>query len=85
MYGFKKGDERFGTIINTGNNMGIQNSNINALNPKMTYYFKVAAVNGCTISPWSEWVPVKPDRTKTVWKYKTIIKNKIRTLINLFK
>ena len=86
LYGLKKGDERFGAIISTvNNNNGVQNGDIFALNPKTTYYFKVAAINGCTISPWSEWVPVKADRTKTIYKYKTIIKNKIKSLVNIFK
>ena len=86
IYGLKKGDERFGTIINTVNeNKGVQNADIHMLNPKITYYFKVAAINGCTISPWSEWVPAKANRKSTIYKYKTIIKNKLRTLVNIFK
>ncbi len=86
LYGFKKGDERFGAITSTLNgNNGVQNFTINALEPKKTYYFEVAAINGCTISPWSEWVPVQANKNKTIYKYKIIIKNKIRTLISLFK
>jgi len=86
LYGLKKGDERFGTFINTINeNKGVQNVDINMLNPKITYYFKVAAVNGCTMGPWSEWVPAKANRKNTIYKYKTIIKNKLKTLVNLFK
>jgi hypothetical protein len=85
LYGLKKGDERFGAIVSTvNNNNGVQNGDIMALNPKTTYYFKVAAINGCTISPWSEWVPVKSDKTKTVYKYKVIIKKGLKMLINQF-
>jgi DNA-binding beta-propeller fold protein YncE len=85
MYGLKKGDERFGTIINTvNNNKGVQNADIMALNSKTTYYFKVAAINGCTISPWSDWVPVKADKTKTVYKYKTMVLKGIKMLINQY-
>ncbi|MFA6184609.1 MAG: S8 family serine peptidase [Candidatus Shapirobacteria bacterium] len=86
LYGLKKGDERFGTFINTINeNKGVQNADINMLNPKITYYFKVAAVNGCTMGPWSEWVPAKANKKGTIYKYKTIIKNKLKTLVNIFK
>ncbi|MDD4135900.1 MAG: S8 family serine peptidase [Candidatus Shapirobacteria bacterium] len=86
LYGLKKGDERFGTFVNTINeNKGVQNVDINMLNPKITYYFKVAAINGCTMGPWSEWVPAKANRKSTIYKYKTIIKNKLKTLINIFK
>jgi len=86
LYGLKKGDERFGTFINTINeNKGVQNIDINMLNPKITYYFKVAAVNGCTMGPWSEWVPAKANRKNTIYKYKTIFKNRLKTLVNIFK
>jgi subtilisin family serine protease len=85
LYGLKKGDERFGAIVGTvNNNQGVQNADIFALNSKTTYYFKVAAINGCTISPWSDWVPVKADRTRTVYKYKTIILKGIKMLINQY-
>ena len=86
LYGLKKGDERFGAIIPTINsNQGIQNGDIFMLNPKTTYYFKVAAINGCNISPWSEWVSIKADKKKTVYKYMVVIKNKIKTLVSRFK
>jgi hypothetical protein len=85
LYGFKKGDERFGAIVGTtNNNIGVQKADILALNPKSTYYFKVAAINGCTISPWSDWVPIKADRKRTVFKYKTVIIKGIKNLINKF-
>jgi hypothetical protein len=85
LYGFKKGDERFGVFTQTINgNKGIQSADIYQLNPKLTYYFKVAAINGCATGKWSEWVSVKPSKKGIVYKYKIIIKNKIRTLINLF-
>jgi hypothetical protein len=85
LYGFKKGDERFGAIVNTVNNgLGVQNSLIGSLVPGKTYYFKVAASNGCMASDWSDWIPVKVQKNKTVIKYTTIIKNKIKTLISRF-
>jgi len=86
LYGLKKGDERFGTIISTvNNNNGIQTADIYQLNPKLTYYFKVAAINGCTISPWSDWAPAKASKKSTIYKYKTIVKNKIKQLVSIFK
>lgn len=86
IYGHKKGDERYASMISTiNNNQGEQNFTINKLNPKITYYFKVAAINGCVSGPWSEWIPAKADRKREIHKYRTIIKNKIKTLINQFK
>lgn len=85
IYGLKKGDERFGTFMPVVNsNKGVQNAEIKSLDPRLTYYFKVAALNGCNASAWSEWVPVKANRKTTIYKYKVIIKNKIKTLINKF-
>jgi len=86
MYGLKKGDERYAAIFTTINsNQGEQSYTINKLKPGTTYYFKVTAINGCTSGPWSEWIPAKADRKKTVNKYKTVIKNKVKTLVNQFK
>ena len=86
MYGLKKGDERYAAMINTlHNNHGEQSFTINKLNPRVTYYFKVAAVNGCVSGPWSDWIPAKADRKKDINKYKTVIKNKVRTLVSQFK
>ncbi len=85
LYGFKKGDERFGAIVGTTNsNQGVQKADILALNPKSTYYFKVAAINGCTIGPWSDWAPIRANKTRTVFRYRVMIKKGIRTLIDLF-
>jgi titin len=86
IYGHKKDDERFGSIEGlTNNNQGVQNVTINMLDPKTTYYFKVAAINGCTAGPWSDWVPVRANANKTIYKYITVIKNKIKTLVNRYK
>lgn len=86
MYGLKKGDERYAALISPiNNNEGEQSFTINKLNPKTTYYFKVAAINGCVSGPWSEWIPAKADRKKEINKYKTVIKNKIKVLVNQFK
>ena len=84
LYGFKKGDERFGALTSPlNNNSGIQNFTINDLDPKKTYYFKVAATSKCSISEWSNWVPVQANKKKSVYKYKTIIKNKIKSLVEI--
>ncbi|MFA5025919.1 MAG: S8 family serine peptidase [Candidatus Shapirobacteria bacterium] len=85
MYGHKKGDERYAAMISPlHNNQGEQSFTINKLNPKTTYYFKVTAYNGCVSGPWSDWIPAKADRRREIHKYKTVFKNKIRTLINRF-
>ncbi len=85
LYGFKKGDERFGAIVGTtNNNLGVQKADILALNPKSTYYFKVAAINGCTIGPWSDWAPIRANKTRTVFRYRVMIKKGIKTLIDQF-
>ena len=86
IYGFKKGDERYAATFDTSNNnQGEQNFTINKLNPKSTYYFSVTAINGCVSGPWSDWIPAKADRKKEVNKYKTVVKNKVKTLVNQFK
>jgi subtilisin family serine protease len=86
IYGLKKGDERYAAIFSpVNNNQGEQNFTINKLNPKLTYYFKVTAYNGCVSGPWSDWIPAKADRKREIHKYKTVIKNKIKSLVNQFK
>ncbi|HWS48727.1 MAG TPA: S8 family serine peptidase [Candidatus Methanoperedens sp.] len=85
MYGHKKGDERYAAIFSPiNNNEGEQSFTVNKLNPKITYYFKVTAFNGCVSGPWSDWIPAKPDRKREIHKYKTVIKNKVKTLVNRF-
>ncbi len=84
-YGHKVNDERFATtteIIN--NNQGEQNVTIGNLNTRQTYYFKIAAINGCTSGPWSEWIPAKANRIQTINKYKKVKKNGIYTLVNKY-
>ena len=84
-YGFKKDDDRFSAVFNYVNsNEGEQNFTINLLNPWVTYYFRVAALNNCTAGPWSDWVPAKANTKKTIHKYKTSIVNKKVILINQF-
>jgi len=85
MYGHKKGDERYAAIFSPiNNNEGEQSFIVGKLNPKITYYFKVTAFNGCVSGPWSDWIPAKPDRKREIHKYKTVIKNKVKTLVNRF-
>ncbi len=84
-YGYKKDEDRFSAIFNyVNNNEGEQNFTVNLLDPRTTYYFRVAAVNGCTAGPWSEWVPAKANYKKTIHKYKTSLVNKKVVLINQF-
>jgi hypothetical protein len=87
IYGFKKGDERFGAIFNSvNNNQGEQNYTVSNLNPKLTYYFEVAALNGCTSSPWSTWLPAKANRKAAVYKYRIAPSGKVSKLVeNVFK
>jgi hypothetical protein len=86
MYGFKKDDRRYAANISTvNNNEGEQNFTVGQLKPKTTYYFTVAAVNGCTSGPWSDWIPARADRSKNIYKYKTIIVNKAKTLVNQYR
>lgn len=85
-YGLKKGDERYAAIFSpVNNNEGEQNFVVGKLNPRVTYYFKVTAYNGCVSGPWSEWIPAKADRKREIHKYKVIVKNKIRTLVSRFQ
>lgn len=73
LYGLKQGDERYGAFTGLmNNNEGEQNFTIGKLNPKQKYYFKIAAVKGCTSGPWSEWIPAKADRKATIDKYKKV-------------
>ena len=86
IYGFKKGDERFGANFNSiNNNQGEQNFVVGNLNPKLTYYFKIAAVNGCTSGPWSTWVPAKANRNQTINKYRRVKLGKTYVLVSQFK
>jgi hypothetical protein len=87
IYGFKKGDERFGSLFKAiNNNQGEQNYTIYKLDPKITYYFKVAALNGCTSGPWSNWLPVKANKKAAVYKYKKVVSGKTFKLVeNVFK
>lgn len=84
IYGTSKGDERYGFIsYPINNNEGIQNVVLGSLDPNTTYYFKIAGLNGCASTSWSDWLPAKPNGDKNVYKYKVIIENGIRTLIKI--
>jgi hypothetical protein len=86
IYGLKKDDQRFAAIFNTiNNNQGEQSFTVGQLNPKSTYYFRVAAVNSCTSGPLSGWISAKANGKKTINKYKTKLVNKKVVLIDLFK
>lgn len=84
IYGTSKGDERYGFIsYPINNNEGIQNAVLGSLDPNTTYYFKIAGLNGCASTGWSDWLPAKPSGDKNIYKYKVIIENGIRTLIKI--
>lgn len=63
MFGHSAGDQRFGQIgadVSQESNKGVQSIVINHLNPKTSYWFSVAPVNGCAVGSWSNWLEVKP-------------------------
>ena len=82
IYGLKKGDERFGATTNVfNNNEGEQHFSIFQLNSRSTYYFKVAAANGCTQGPWSDWLSAKASGRGYSYKYKFVKVGKILKLV----
>lgn len=87
IYGYNKDDERFGTVVNPiNNNEGVQYFDINYLKNNQTYYFKIAALNDCVAGPWSDWIPAKINKRKSVvYKYKWKVIDKIKTLVNQFQ
>jgi uncharacterized repeat protein (TIGR03803 family) len=62
IYGHNKGQELYGQIsaeVSHEHNDGVQSITINALDPKASYWFKVAPVNGCAVGDWSNWLEAK--------------------------
>lgn len=65
VYGLQEGDQRFGQLsadVSSNTNSGVQVLTINDLNPKQSYWFMVAPVNGCAVGEWSNWLEAKPLR-----------------------
>lgn len=62
VFGFWKGDERFGQIgavVSKEQNNGVQSITVNELDPKANYWFKVIPVNSCAVGDWSNWLETK--------------------------
>lgn len=58
IYGYSRGDYRFG-ILNVGiEASGVQQITINDLEANIPYYFVVAPVNNCAVGAWSDWMMV---------------------------
>jgi hypothetical protein len=62
MFGYSSYDQRFGVLSQPSETAseGVQTITINHLEPKASYWFTVAPVNGCAVGSWSNWQPVKP-------------------------
>lgn len=74
IYGLSNGDERFGQVgahVTRESNTGVQTVIINDLDPKATYWFKVAPVNGCATGEWSNWLEAKrtPGRLSIFYRW----------------
>lgn len=73
MYGYTGGDQRFGSLselVSTNTNNGVQSITIRDLNPKLTYWFTVAPVNGCAVGEWSQWMEAWRLNTRSFIFYK---------------
>lgn len=62
-YGYKPGEERFGTFTNVGSSTGVLSYTINQLNPNSTYYFRVRPHNDCTSGDWSNEMKITTQKT----------------------
>jgi len=54
VYGYSRGDERFGTSFPFGRYDGVISYTINHLAPNTKYYFRVRADHGCRQGYWSD-------------------------------
>lgn len=66
-YGLTGNDWRIGTSLPKLQTSGVEQVEINHLDPKATYWFTVRTGNGCATGPWSSWLEAKP--SKTTHKY----------------
>lgn len=66
VYGYERGDERFGVSFPFGVYGGVISYTINHLSPNTRYYFRVRADNGCRQGYWSDTLSAR-----TNWQFKT--------------
>jgi len=66
VYGYDRGDERFGVSFPFGFYDGVISYTINHLSPNTKYYFRVRADNGCRQGYWSDTLSAQ-----TNWELKT--------------
>lgn len=66
VYGYDRGDERFGVSFPFGKYDGVISYTINHLSPNTKYYFRVRADNGCRQGYWSDTLSVR-----TNWEFKS--------------
>lgn len=66
VYGYSRGDERFGVSFPYGFYNGVINYTVNYLAPNTKYYFRVRADNGCRQGYWSDTLSAL-----TGWQSKT--------------
>jgi len=60
-YGLKESDE-FGTWFSYGSSSGVVSYTINLLSPRVSYYFRVRAGNGCMPGLWSNWLKAESEK-----------------------
>lgn len=66
VYGYSRGEERFGVSFPSGYYDGVLSYQINFLEPNSRYYFRVIAVNGCRYGYWSDTLSAR-----TNWDFKS--------------
>lgn len=61
IYGYQPNQAVFGLLaaMTSQDNTGVQSVEINDLNPRMSYWFAVAPVNGCSVGTWSNWLEAR--------------------------
>lgn len=59
VYGFKEGEERYGTQVSYSGPKWVLETSIKSLSPNTTYYFKIRPLNGCNGGSWSNSIAVK--------------------------
>lgn len=74
VYGYERGEQRFGVSFPFGKYDGVIDYTINGLSPNMQYFFRVRADNGCRNGPLSDTMSVR-----TNWESKTYTRFKEET------
>lgn len=59
VYGYERGEQRFGVSFPFGKSDGVIDYTINDLSPNMEYFFRVRADNGCRNGPLSDTMSVR--------------------------